>query len=129
MSPEQLLPLICSLERELHDPAVRQDARRLDELLHPQFMEIGRSGRAYGRDEALAQMRVGEAAPRIEASDFALRVLGQAVLLTYKSTQHGGAIGVGVHTLRSSIWLLGPAGWQVIFHQGTPAGRDPGAAA
>jgi len=40
-----LLELLRGLEVELHHPGTRCSRARLDELLHPDFDEVGRSGR------------------------------------------------------------------------------------
>lgn len=38
------------------------------------------------------------------------------------STAHGGEDGsLAHHTLRSSLWLKTSQGWQMRYHQGTPA--------
>lgn len=38
---------VVNLEIELHSPAVRRNITRLEELLHDEFIEIGRSGVIY----------------------------------------------------------------------------------
>jgi hypothetical protein len=121
-----LLPLIRSLESELHEPSVRQNVARLDELIHPEFLEFGRSGRSYTKAEILELVPGSGSSVQVQAQDFALRVLGpDAVLLTYRST-HVYETGIlESHALRSSIWQRGPAGWQMSFHQGTPTEGDP----
>jgi len=44
MGKKELLDRLRSLEIDLHKVEVRNNRNRLDELLHPSFMEIGRSG-------------------------------------------------------------------------------------
>ena len=45
-------------------------------------------------------------------------------LLTYRSTRTSD-IDAGRHvTRRSSLWQLGPEGWRLRFHQGTPIDED-----
>ncbi|MDA8449451.1 nuclear transport factor 2 family protein [Acidovorax sp. NCPPB 3859] len=51
-----LLAHLQALETELHLPATRRDAARLDALLHGDFGEIGRSGVAYTKADVLAQL-------------------------------------------------------------------------
>jgi len=50
-----LLQQLLSLEQEMHRTVVRRDRGRMQELLHPEFEEIGRSGRVYSRREILAE--------------------------------------------------------------------------
>ena len=39
-----------ALEAELHHPGVRCSRERLEQSLHPDFHEVGRSGRQYSRE-------------------------------------------------------------------------------
>jgi ribonuclease HI len=97
------------LERQLLDPAYRQDPAFLAGVLHPGFVEYGSSGRVWSRDEIVEALA---ADPSVggEAEGFEAHPLGDhVVLVTYRTT---GA-------LRSSIWVHERAGWQIRFHQGT----------
>ncbi|RDV44555.1 DUF4440 domain-containing protein [Leifsonia sp. ku-ls] len=106
--------LVARLERELLEPAVRSDASRLAELLHPSFAEIGRSGRLWGRDALVSELADEE--PLVAD----LEVLGvdrvgpEALLLTARTTDARGG------TLRSSLWVRSSGRWRLRFHQGTP---------
>jgi ribonuclease HI len=106
--------LVEELERELLGPLVRGDIGRTAVLLHPDFMEIGSSGRVWTRD---AMMMALEEDPgeRTEIEILgADRVGAGAVLLTYRSYARSGT------TLRSSLWVLDGDRWRLRFHQGTP---------
>ncbi|MGK3649877.1 RNase H family protein [Pseudarthrobacter enclensis] len=102
------------LERELLGPLVRGDIGRTAVLLHPDFMEIGSSGRVWTRD---AMMMALEEDPG-ERTDIEIlgadRIGTSAVLLTYRSFARAGT------TLRSSLWVLDGGRWRLRFHQGTP---------
>lgn len=106
--------VVEELERELLGPLVRGDIGRTAVLLHPDFMEIGSSGRVWTRD---AMMMALEEDPG-ERTDIevlgAERVGAEAVLLTYRSYARSGT------TLRSSLWVLDGGRWRLRFHQGTP---------
>lgn len=110
-SPEALVE---ELERELLGPLVRGDIGRTAVLLHPDFMEIGSSGRVWTRD---AMMMALEEDPG-ERTDIEIlgvdRIGTGAVLLTYRSFARSGT------TLRSSLWVLDGNRWRLRFHQGTP---------
>lgn len=112
-----------ALELQLHLPAVRSDAAALARLLHADFAEIGRSGRAYTRAEMLAHLlEPDDAQPpvTIVAEAFVLSELAPGVaLLNYRSAHRAADGGLQRHTLRSSLWLHTPQGWQLRFHQGT----------
>lgn len=110
-SPEELVE---ALERELLGPEVRGDIGRTGVLLHPDFMEIGSSGRVWTRD---AMMMALEEDPgeRTELEILgAERIATGVVLLTYRSYARSGTI------LRSSLWVLDNGRWRLRFHQGTP---------
>lgn len=106
--------LVEELERELLGPLVRGDIGRTAILLHPDFMEIGSSGRVWTRD---AMMMALEEDPG-ERTDIEIlgadRIGAGAVLLTYRSFARSGT------TLRSSLWVLDGDRWRLRFHQGTP---------
>ena len=119
--PEQsLLDQLRVLEVELHQPGVRGDARRLDALIHEEFQEFGRSGAAYSKADIVALLLSAEQHAHVVADRFLVRRLAADVaLLTYRSA-HALLDGtLHRHTLRSSIWQLSAAGWQMSFHQGT----------
>lgn len=56
VSPE-VLDRVAELERELQSPACRADEARLRQLLAPDFVEIGASGRRWDLDSVLALLR------------------------------------------------------------------------
>jgi hypothetical protein len=119
---QALLATLQSLEVELHHPGVRCDAARLEQLLHAGFHEVGRSGRQYDRVTVLRFLSGQASPPPVVSSDFAVRELGPGVaLLTYRSAQRRPDGTLESHTHRSSVWLQAPGGWQLYYHQGTPA--------
>jgi ribonuclease HI len=105
--------IVEALERELAGPDARSDIGRIGVLLHPDFMEIGSSGRVWTRD---AMMMALEEDPGHHTE---LEILGadrigtSAVLLTYRSYSRSGTV------LRSSLWVLDGGRWRLRFHQGT----------
>lgn len=119
-----LLAQLQQLEVELHHPGVRCSAARLDQLLHPEFHEVGRSGTRYDRSTVIRYLAALKAHPRVESDGFALRPLGDRhALLTYRSASRQADGTLALHTLRSSIWEFGTGKWQLLYHQGTPAGE------
>ncbi|MFJ6808025.1 DUF4440 domain-containing protein [Streptomyces anulatus] len=109
----------ASIEGELRllDPVVRTSAGLLASLLHPEFREIGTSGRIWTR-EALIESFTADDAPSpapLTASRMRGTQLGaDLVHLTFDTESRG------VHSHRSSLWQLTPDGWRLYFHQGTP---------
>jgi hypothetical protein len=96
---------------------VRSSAEQLEELLDPDFVEIGKSGRLWTRGEMIAGL-VADTDPEqhsINISDMSGRTVGPGfVLLTYVTQVEGR------RARRSSLWRQSMKGWRVLHHQGTP---------
>jgi len=120
-----LLELLRQQEQALHEPGVRKDPAALFRLLHPQFLEIGRSGRRYDLQQMLSLLLSDEpdgapTPPRIHAQDFELQVLApDLALLLYRSAHIDAQDQVHRHSRRSSLWQHVGQVWQMRFHQGT----------
>jgi hypothetical protein len=120
-SDTSLLLLLQALEVELHKPAARSDAARLNVLLHDEFREFGRSGAAYTKADILSRLPAQAQHAVIVADRFEMRRLGEVVALLNYRTAHLLADGTfDRFTLRTSIWERSTWGWQMSFHQGTP---------
>ena len=106
-------------ERELTllTPEVRGSADQLEELLDPDFGEIGKSGRLWTRGDMIAAL-VADTDPEqhsINFSDMSGMTVGPGfVLLTYMTQVEGR------RARRSSLWRQSMKGWRVLHHQGTP---------
>lgn len=105
--------VVIALERSLLTDAVRSDPAEVAALLHPQWEEVGASGRLWTRDELLAEI-----APLAEETTLDTlsveRLAPDTILLVWRAVTDGGA------TLRSSLWLRTGNTWRQRFHQGTP---------
>jgi hypothetical protein len=94
------------------------------ELLAADFVEFGRSGAVYGRQQIVEALREERPAVRT-MSDFSVRWLADDVaLVTYRSARRDSDRAEPVHSLRSSIWRTIDGRWQMVFHQGTPTSAD-----
>jgi ribonuclease HI len=110
-SPEQTVE---ALERELLRPDVRSDIGRTGVLLHPEFTEIGTSGRLWTRDAMMMSLEESPGS-HMELELISVdRIGAEAILLVYRSHSREGA------ALRSSLWVLDGGQWRLRFHQGTP---------
>lgn len=105
-------------ERRLLEPAVRASEELLRELLHPEFVEFGTSGRKWDRTAIVAALRRGP--ERSDASALSVSRMAGVELapglvhLTYMSDDNGR------RAHRSSLWCLTEQGWRLYFHQATP---------
>lgn len=121
MTEENLLNQLRDLEIALHQPDVRSDFVRLDELLHDSFAEFGRSGRSYRKADILRELPLEEPSGTVWSQDFSAAEIADGVaLLTYKAAHLDENGEISRHTLRSSLWQRTARGWQMRFHQGTP---------
>ena len=89
-----------------------------DNMMAPDFWEVGASGRGYSRESILDELerRYGgesEGGP-LEATGFHCRRLADEVyLLTYTLFQGERK------TRRATIWQRSGQDWKIVYHQGT----------
>ncbi|MDX2591457.1 MULTISPECIES: DUF4440 domain-containing protein [Streptomyces] len=112
-------------ELRLMDPKVRASRSLAQQLLDPDFVEVGASGRRWTYDEILATMPEMDGAvedgPRYEASKFTGDLLAPGLVhLTYETTLGGS------RARRSSLWRKqgADATWRMYYHQATPIPLD-----
>ena len=106
------------LEEELWREETRFDRARMDAITAPDFLEFGRSGRIYRREDSLTVPRQPIDAV-LPLPDFEARLLHPDIAqVTYNSAVRYD--GVVQHARRSSIWSRTSGGWVLRFHQGTP---------
>ncbi|MDD5332295.1 MAG: DUF4440 domain-containing protein [Rhodoferax sp.] len=126
MEEAALLSELRELEVELHRPTARGSRERLEELLHPDFTEVGRSGRCYTRDAIIKRLLAEDERPDVWSGEFNALSLDQSTaLLTYRSAHLGPGGELANSARRASIWSRGATGWQLVHHQGTPEPSDP----
>lgn len=112
---------LLSLEKELHKGETRHNRNRMEMLLHPDFVEFGRSGMRYTRATIVNEFGPDSVLPMVHSQRFDLIVLaGDVALLTYLSAHVDAGGNLYRHSLRSSVWVRTKVGWQMRFHQGTP---------
>ena len=112
-------------ETKLHSPLHRKNFAFLQNILHADFFEFGRSGGETNKEQTLNALIEADDFTPIHSIDFNFSSLShQSVLLTYLSYQFDDKQLKIKYTNRSSIWIKVSADhWQLRFHQGTPA--DP----
>jgi hypothetical protein len=105
-------------ELRLLDPEVRACPARVLELLDPEFVEFGASGRRWDVESVLEVTSGGSvsADSPVKVSRMTGVVLAPDVVhLTYFADNQGRK------AWRSSVWRLTDSGWRMYFHQGTLA--------
>ena len=101
---------VVAMERAMLTDEVRTDRAAMAALLHPDWQEVGRSGRLWTRDD------LDELGP-IDPLDFEVvsvdRIGPDTILLLWRTSTAERS------TLRSTLWLRTGGQWQARFHQGT----------
>ncbi|WP_292683118.1 GNAT family N-acetyltransferase [Microbacterium sp. SCN 69-37] len=103
-------------ETALLDADVRRDAETVDDLLHPAFVEIGRSGTLWTREQIVGALAAESADSRVtpQTDEWQFRQLSpELVLVTYRLTTPSRI------SRHSSLWDVGGTAPRLRFHQGT----------
>jgi len=107
-----------ALEESMWRTETRFDRAYMDAVLHPEFAEVGRSGRVFTRDEVLDMPHVEIRVDIPRESFSAVEIAPGVALVSYQTVPteslHGAA-----H--RASIWLADGDRWLLRYHHGTPA--------
>ncbi|TWS17658.1 nuclear transport factor 2 family protein [Tsukamurella asaccharolytica] len=106
--------LIRELELDLMSAPTRADAAKLRTLLHPEFVEIGRSGRRWTREPIIESLLAHprEQAPTVDEWEFT-HIADDLLLVTYR-TDDGERV-----SRHSSLWDTAGTTPVMRFHQGT----------
>jgi hypothetical protein len=112
-----VLEQLQSREPIFHRPELGTTRADFEQMMVADFWEVGASGRRYSRDYVLSELQkryAGEYVDSWETRDFHCRRLAEDIyLLTYTLLQGERK------TRRATIWQDTPAGWKIVFHQGT----------
>lgn len=113
---------VQKLEKALHQYDVRSNKKRVDELIHHDFLEIGRGGSTYNKAEIM-QCLLTEQRPDYEvcSQEYEFTQLAEDVIqVVYQSANINSDGCLSFFAWRTSIWEKVGDKWQVRFHQGTP---------
>lgn len=119
MTKEQV-DLFYNLETGLHTKDVRNSREKLSALLADDFVEFGKSGGVFNKENTLEGLGNETVDLQIIVSDFSVKELSAGVVLVMYAATMFDVDGVTtVSTNRSSVWVLRDSRWQMVFHQGT----------
>lgn len=119
---DPLLAELMALEAELHHPGVPCTRERLERLLHADFHEVGRSGARYTRQVVIDFLAARRQPPRVIADGHRVESLASDIALLHFRSREVAADGASFNAaLRMSVWRRTGYGWQLSYHQGTPA--------
>jgi ribonuclease HI len=107
-------PALRAAEEELLTSRTRRDPSRVRELLHPDFVEIGRTGRRWTRDEIVVALANEDDRDAVVTDEWMFSDLAPGLaLVTYVIR------GAREDSRHSSIWCENDGQLQMRFHQGT----------
>ncbi len=118
---------IIALEKSLHAPEWRRSFTQLDAVLANDFVEYGRSGRAYTKSLIIARLtEETDAAGAVASWGYeSIPLAPGLVQLRYCSARRAADGLLSDFARRSSIWRQSSSGaWQMSFHQGTATSGD-----
>lgn len=107
-----------ALEESMWRAETRFDPAYMNAVLHPEFAEVGRSGRVFTRDEVLNMPPV-PISIEIPRATFSVSEIADGIALVVYETIPTDSMHGAAH--RSSVWVLDGARWLLRYHQGTPA--------
>ena len=110
---DALLTSARAAEKAMLSPELRRDTKRVRELLHPDFVEVGRSGRRWSRDDIVTALTHEHALPVVTDEWEAVQLAPDLALVTYTIT------GPGQPSRHSSLWVQSDGRVPLRFHQGT----------
>jgi hypothetical protein len=102
-------------ELELLDPAIRRNPEAVRERLHPEFREVGASGRVWDRGSMIVSLASEEDDTPSETREMEPVALAEGVVLLTYTVRRGDR-----ESYRASIWELHEGAWRLRYHQGTP---------
>jgi hypothetical protein len=113
----QVLEELKAREPIFHHPEFGTTRRDYENMTHPEFWEVGASGRRYSREFVLKTLQNRARDPDEDkwlTSDFQCREIAvNNYLITYTLSQ-GARI-----TRRATLWRKTVEGWKALYHQGT----------
>ena len=106
--------MVWQAEKELLNPAVRASAEKISACLADDFIEIGRSGRRFNKNDILERLPAGQGESDFTATNPSFVQLSDSlILVSYTLRDTGGA------SYRSSVWDVSDSAPKMRFHQGT----------
>lgn len=108
------LGAVIELEQALLSANLRHSKPLIDELLDPDFVEIGASGRLWSRAETLHALADERAGDPVTISEMDASEVGAGIVLLRYVSDRGAR-----RSRRSSLWRQSDGRWRIVFHQGT----------
>ncbi|HEY1480596.1 MAG TPA: nuclear transport factor 2 family protein [Gaiellales bacterium] len=108
------LHAVVRRELELLDPSIRRDPEAVRARLHPDYREVGASGRVWDIESIVAALAGDDDDTPAETRELEPIVLADDVVLLTYWVRRGER-----SSRRVSLWQLVDGDWRVRYHQGT----------
>lgn len=121
----EVIQRVIANEIALLQVELRRNPDELTQLLHPDFLEVGRSGKSFNR-EAIIKSLLAEkdSTSNIVYQDIVGCFVDRStILITYKTAIKNGD-RISSMAKRSSLWVNESSRWRIRYHQGTPYADD-----
>lgn len=118
-----LRDLLVNHERELASAQTRKQSAALEHLLDPQLIFVAFNGMVFTKEQLVSKLQYIDVS-QYDMENFKVRKLGsEAALLTYDLRVKASVAGhdLPAKEYASSVWMRDGGGWQLVFHQETPA--------
>lgn len=108
-------------ETALHQFEIRTNKDEASRLLHPEFLEVGKSGKTFDFNSIIESMSKEKPTGSVVHSQNyeCISLEGGAFLLLYKSAVIDSDGAIGSFAKRSSLWVIDKNEWKLRYHQGT----------
>ena len=112
---------IQSLEVSLHRPEVRSNPKKIIQLLHKDFREVGYSGSTYDLLAILNDLADNNSESQlIWSQEYEFTHLSSEIIQVHYLSAHLQNDELTRHANRTSIWVKQGTEWLLRYHQGTP---------
>jgi hypothetical protein len=119
----RLRTALTKMEQQLAEAEQRKDKSFFAHTLSPQFLMVAYNGLVFTKPELLSKLNYLDVT-QYAMKNFKVRPIGEAgALLTYDLDIQASAAGrhAPPKQYASSVWVRRGGGWQLLFHQTTPA--------
>lgn len=119
----QLRDKLTNMEKDLAQAEQQKNKSFFDQALSPQFLMVAYNGLVFTKPELLGKLNYLDV-KQYAMKNFKVRPIGRAgALLTYDLDIQASAAGRHAPSKQyaSSVWVRDGHGWQLLFHQTTPA--------
>lgn len=116
------MDILIEQEIALHDSKIRTHENEVSKLIHPDFQEVGKSGRTFDYESIVQAMKAEKPSKsKVHSQDYqCVQLEPSSYLLLYQSAIVDEFGEVSNFAKRSSIWVKSERSWMLRYHQGTP---------